>query len=98
MAELYLILYETRKHEIIYRLVKYKPFFKKHTETSMGWYVIDIQAYYKGSFISLEEFEKQFSEDMKELDKKFNKSFKHKSRVFKHELKFKLKRFIDKHL
>lgn len=50
-----LIIYKTTKNKTIFRLVDY-PLVEIGDYTSMGWYVLDIQYFYKGRFYSKNEF------------------------------------------
>ena len=84
MIELYLIIYETRNKNIIYRLTKYHPPYENHSYTSMGWYIVDIQQFYNGQFHSLEEYKR-----LKKIDhdkwwkKEYKKNLKRNNRFLK---------------
>lgn len=94
MNNLYLLIYETRNKEIIYRLTKYQPPYENHTYTSMGWYIIDIQKFYNGKFITLEEYEKRISKDIKDYHKRYD-NINH-SRFKKNQIKKSIIRKIFK--
>lgn len=99
---MYLIIYITRKKEIIYRIVKYKPFVNINEYTSMGWYVVDIQKFYNGKFISLVEYKEIIEEDTKKDKEGYKKNInKRLKRKILNNIKFNLKKvntFIDKHI
>ena len=82
MNDLYLIIYAKRNKEIIYRLTKYLPPYKNHARTSMGWYIVDIQRFYNGSFISLEEYDKNIKKEIEIYHKKYDKKNMSKTRRF----------------
>lgn len=54
----HLIIYQTPKLEIKYRILYNTPMYKIGQTTSMGWLVIDIQRFYKNRFYTLNEFDK----------------------------------------
>lgn len=97
MSNLYLVIYETRNKEIIYRLTKYPPHYEKHTYTSMGWYIIDIQKFYNGKFISLQEYEENLKKDIEIYHKKYDK--RNTSHTTKYQVKKSIiRKFFKKYL
>lgn len=82
MNDLYLIIYEMRNKEIIYRLTKYHPPYENHAYTSMGWYIVDIQRFYKGSFISLKQYDENLKEEIEKYHKKYDKRNQFKMKKF----------------
>lgn len=94
MTNLYLIIYINRKKEIIYRNVKFLPPYEVHTFTSFGWYILDIQALYKGKYIPLKEYEESIKKDIENYYKKNNK--KNISHIKKYQLKKSIIRKIFK--
>lgn len=97
MFEPYLIVYLTRKKEIIYRLVKYLPPYENHSYTCMGWYIVDIQKFYKGEFVSLEYYEKERDKELEKFRKKeYGKALKrHKKYIKKRRI---IKKLFKKYL
>lgn len=94
MSTLYLIVYINRKHEIIYRNVKYLPQYEVHTFTSFGWYILDIQILYKGKYIPLKEYEKKLKKDLEKYHKKNDR--KNTSLIKKYQIKKSIIRKIFK--
>lgn len=92
MSNLYLLIYETRNKEIIYRLTKDPPQYENHTYTSMGWYIIDIQRFYNGKFITLQEYDEKIKKDIENYHKKYDK------RNISHITKYRIKKSIIRKL
>ena len=95
--EPYLIVYETRKKEIIYRIVKYEPMYKNHSYTSMGWYIIDIQRFYKGRFIPLKEYDQRVKEEIEIYNKKYKKKRERKINKFNRR-KYLINKIFSKYI
>lgn len=98
---MYLIVYATRKREIIYRIVKYMPYVNIGDYTSMDWYVVDIQRYYNGKFIPLLEYKKIIEEKIKKDEEKEKRNIKKKLKKYiLNKVRFqarKISTYIDRH-
>ncbi len=90
----YLVIYENRKQDLLFRIVKDLPHYNRQTYTSFGWYIVDIQSFYEGEFISLEKASYNIKLEIHKNQCNLKKELKFIE--FKRNIKFKLKRKINK--
>lgn len=69
---IYLVTYRTRKNELLQRVITTLTH-KVGDYTSSGWYVLDIQVFYKGRFYEEHEFWKMFDKEYESLKTKQQK-------------------------
>ncbi len=87
---MYLIFYQKRSGQTIFRIVNSMPILVKvGNHTSMGWYVLDIQFFDKNRFYTYETYRKRLD---KHFDKMSNQIIKKKKiKVFFEKLEKILK-------
>lgn len=97
MFECYLIIYSKRDGSITYRFVKHEPMIKKGIYTSLGWYVVDVQAFYKGVFLPLESQMSIIKQDLNKIYLKESKRNKKKVDRF-NKRRFIIRKIFHKYL
>lgn len=61
----FLVIYQKTSGEIIYRILRARPKYKKGDTTSMGWKVLDIKNMYKGNLYTNYEYRTHLSHEFR---------------------------------